>query len=129
MAEVTVISTDKSILSSIKKLLGMTDEYTAFDVDIIIHINTVLSILGDLGFGPTSGFQISDNTQLWTDYIPENPTTNKAKTYVYLKVRMMFDPPTNSSVVDSINRAITELEWRLANPTDPISLTTEVPIV
>lgn len=103
----------ESILDSIKKLLGITKEYTHFDSDLIMHINTVLSILTQLGIGPEKGFSISDNEAKWKDFIGEDPRLESVKSFVHLKVKLLFDPPMSSAVIDSINRMISELEWRL----------------
>jgi hypothetical protein len=105
----------ESILDSIKKLLGVSEEYTQFDNDIIMHINTVFMNLTQIGVGPTAGFLIEDNGAIWTDFVDlENEIQlNAVKTYVYLKVKLLFDPPLSSSVVQSINNMISELEWRL----------------
>lgn len=103
----------ESILTSIKKLLGIAEEYEHFDPDIIMHINTVFMILNQIGVGPSEGFTIEDETSVWTDFIPETTRLEAVKTYVYLKVRLLFDPPLNSTVIESINRTISELEWRL----------------
>lgn len=102
-----------SILNSVKKNLGITEDYTPFDPDIIMHINTVFSILTQLGVGSEDGFSISDETAIWTDFVPNSPKLNLVKSYVYLKVRLLFDPPTNSSVTEATNRMIDELEWRI----------------
>ena len=110
----------ESILTSIKKLLGITEEYEHFDMDIIIHINSVLSILSQLGIGSPEGFIIENKTALWSDFISDNPDLGLVKTYVYFKVRMLFDPPLSSVVKDSINQVIGELEWRLQIKADPI---------
>lgn len=104
----------ESILTSIKKLLGITDEYTHFDTDITIHINTVFLTLAQLGVGPTTGFSITDKSSVWSDFIPQdNPLFEAVKSYVYLRVRLLFDPPQSSAVIECINRSISELEWRL----------------
>ena len=100
------------ILPSIKKLLGINPEYTAFDTDIIIHINTVFTILNQLGVGPKEGFAIVDGLEEWSDYTTK-VNENAVRTFVYLKVRLMFDPPTSSVLMDSINNTLAELEWRL----------------
>lgn len=102
-----------SILTSIKKMLGITEEYTHFDTDIIIHINTVFMTLNQLGVGPSSGFKIEDNGKLWMDYISEDSDLEAVKTYIYLKVKLLFDPPLSSSVIEVMKQSITELEWRL----------------
>ena len=101
-----------SILDSIKKLLGIQPEYRAFDEDLIIHINTVFAVLNQIGIGPQEGFFIVDETTNWDEYMSD---INQAsvRTYVYLKVRLLFDPPGSGILVDSINRMISELEWRL----------------
>lgn len=102
-----------SILTSIKKLLGITEEYTHFDVDIIMHINTVLAILTQMGVGPAEGFSIEDKSATWDDYLSNKLYFEPVKTYIYLKVKLMFDPPLSSAVMESMNRMISELEFRL----------------
>lgn len=102
-----------SILTSIKKLLGITEEYEHFDQDIIIHINSVFMILNQLGVGPSNGFSITDKTAVWSDFISEGTNLESVKSYIYLKVRLLFDPPTTSAVMESMNRMISELEFRL----------------
>lgn len=104
---------DESILNSIKKLLGLSDKYDAFDTDIIIHINTVFITLNQLGIGPNSGFSIRDKSTVWEDYISNSKNLEAVKTYIYLKVRLVFDPPLNASVLESMKQTIAELEWRL----------------
>ena len=103
----------ESILTSIKKLLGITEEYDHFDPDIIMHINSVFMILTQLGVGPSEGFSIEDDTSVWTDFIQDANKIEAAKTYIYLKVKLIFDPPLSSAVIESTNRLINELEWRL----------------
>lgn len=103
----------ESILTSIKKLLGIDDEYTQFDSDLIMHINTVFLNLTQLGVGPSEGFMIEDDAAIWEDFIGDSTQLQAVKTYVYLKVKLLFDPPLSSSVIDSMNRMISELEWRL----------------
>ena len=103
----------ESILISIKKLLGITEEYDQFDPDIIMHINSVFMILTQLGVGPAEGFSIEDDTALWTDFIQDIKKLESVKTYIYLKVKLAFDPPLSSAVIESMNRLINELEWRL----------------
>ena len=102
-----------SILTSIKKLLGIEEEYTQFDSDIIMHINTVFLNLTQLGVGPAEGFLIEDDSATWDDFIGDSNQLQAVKTYVYLKVKLLFDPPLSTSVTESINRIISELEWRL----------------
>lgn len=102
-----------SILTSIKKLLGISEDVDNFDTDIIIHINSVLMILNQLGVGPAEGFSIYDKTAKWIDFIPNDSSIEAVKSYVYLKVRLMFDPPTSSAAIESINKLIAEYEWRI----------------
>jgi hypothetical protein len=103
-----------SILTTIKKMLGISEEYEHFDIDIITHINSTFSILAQLGVGPDKGFSIHDKTAKWSDYISdEDATSELVKTYVQLKVRMLFDPPSSNAVMESFNRTINELEFRL----------------
>ena len=100
----------ESILTSIKKLLGITEEYDQFDPDIIMHINSVFMILTQLGVGPAEGFSIEDDTAVWTDFIQDVKKLESVKTYIYLKVKLVFDPPLSSAVIESMNRLINELE-------------------
>lgn len=102
-----------SILTSIKKLLGIAEEYEHFDSDLIMHINSVFMVLNQLGVGPAEGFSIADKTETWEDFTQNNLMIQSVKSYVYLKVRLLFDPPSSSAVMESINRQISELEWRL----------------
>ena len=111
----------ESILTSIKKLLGIDEEYTHFDADIIMHINSVLMILTQLGVGPAEGFVIEDDTSTWVDFIPEANAAqlHAIKSYIFMKVKLIFDPPLSSSVIESMNRQIAEFEWRLNVAVDP----------
>ena len=102
-----------NILSSTKKLLGIPTEETAFDSDIIMHINSVFMILNQLGIGPTNGFTISDAYALWSDFIPDGQNLELVKSYMYMKVRLMFDPPSSSAVLSAMEKSISEFEWRL----------------
>lgn len=108
----TLPGSSESILTSIKKLLGIGEEYEHFDLDIIIHINSVLMILTQLGVGPKDGFSIRDSSSVWTDFITTDQL-EAVKSYVFLKVRLLFDPPQSSAAIESINRLISEFEWRL----------------
>lgn len=104
----------ESILTSIKKLLGISEEYTQFDTDIIIHINSVFMALNQLGVGPSEGFYIEDALTEWTDYISDPAKLQAVKTYMYLKVRLLFDPSSLGSATLAVyERQIMELEWRL----------------
>lgn len=104
---------DDSILQTIKKLIGITEEYTPFDMNIIIHINTAFMILNQLGVGPKDGFCISDETTTWNEYDAGLVNIGTIKTYVYLRVRLLFDPPSSSTINEIINKQILELEYRL----------------
>lgn len=110
----------ESILTSIKKLLGIAEEYEHFDADLIMHINSAFSILTQLGVGPSEGFSIEDEVAVWTDFIPEKSKIEFVKSYVHLKVKLLFDPPLSSAVIESMNRMISELEWRILVAVDPI---------
>lgn len=102
-----------SILTSIKKLLGVSEEYTHFDPDIIMHINSVFMILTQMGVGPANGFRIEDETAKWTDFITDEDKLEGVKSYIHLKVKLLFDPPLSGAVKESTNQLISELEWRL----------------
>jgi len=103
----------ESILTSIKKLLGITEEQEYFDDDLIIHINTVFMILNQLGVGPSECFSIEDKLATWSDFLTDSTDYNAVKSYMHMKVRLLFDPPLSSAVIESMNRMIAELEWRL----------------
>lgn len=103
----------ESILSSTKKMLGLDESYTAFDPEILIHINTAFSNLNQLGIGPAEGFMIEDKEPTWDAFLGEDLRFNSAKTFMYLKVRMYFDPPATSFTQTAMERQIQELEWRL----------------
>lgn len=104
----------ESILTSIKKLLGIEEDYYDFDADLIMHINSVLSILTQIGVGPSEGFIIEDDSATWSDFLSDTELVNLAavKSYIHLKVKLLFDMPS-SSVADQTNKLISELEWRL----------------
>ena len=103
----------ESILTSIKKLLGITEEYEHFDADIIMHINSVFMILTQLGVGPPEGFRIESETTTWSDFLGDSTEYESVKTYMHHKFKLRFDPPASSTVTESMNRIISELEWRL----------------
>lgn len=112
----------ESILTSIKKMLGITEEYEHFDADLIMHINSVFMILNQLGVGPSSGFAIQGKDETWTDFISENHKLELVKSYMHLKVKLLFDPPLGSAVIEVMNRQISEFEWRLNVAVDPEEL-------
>ena len=103
----------ESILTSIKKLLGIEEDYKQFDTDIIIHINTVIMGLTQIGVGPEEGFAITDEYSTWEDFIGDKPYLNSVKSYMYLRVRSLFDPPLSSAALDSMKKLADEFEWRL----------------
>lgn len=104
---------EQSILISTKKILGIAEDYEVFDLDIITHINTAFSTLTQLGVGPTEGFMISDAEAVWTDFVDDDLQYNSVKSYVFLKVRQLFDPPSTSYLISAVEKQIQELEWRL----------------
>jgi hypothetical protein len=103
----------ESILLSIKKLLGIADDYNHFDQDIIMHINSVFMVLTQIGIGPAEGFSITGESATWSDFVEEHTKIEAIRSYMYLKVRLLFDPPTNSAVIESMNNMIKEYEFRL----------------
>lgn len=105
--------TVESILTSIKLLLGITEDYEHFDNQIVAHINSVLMILTQLGVGPPDGFIVKDKSDTWNEFIPDGKNLELVKSYVHLKVKLLFDPPSSSVVMESTNRMINEFEWRL----------------
>ena len=103
-----------SILTSVKRANGgIIESDTAFDPELIMHINTVLSKLTQLGVGPESGFQITDASATWEDFIGSDSRLNMVQSYVAMSVRMIFDPPTVGAVAEAYRNTIAELEWRL----------------
>lgn len=109
----------ESVLDTLKKVLGFDSEYEAFDMDIIMHANSVFSTLNQLGVGTPKTFAIQDNTALWSEFLGDNDDINDVKSYMYLRLRLIFDPPAVSSVLASYERMITEFEWRLNVKSDP----------
>ena len=103
----------ESILTSIKLLLGIKEEYEYFDDQLIMHINSVFFILTQLGVGPSEGFSIEDKFATWNDFLPNEQNIEAVKSYMHLKVKLLFDPPMSSAVLESINHLISELEFRL----------------
>ena len=105
---------EDSILTSTKKILGITSDYSVFDLDVITHVNSAFSTLTQLGVGPAIGFMIEDESSKWEDFVGDNmKMLNMVKTYVYLKVRYLFDPPTTSFHLTAVQEQIAEHEWRL----------------
>ena len=112
-----------SILTSVKKLLGIAEEYKQFDPDIIMFINSAFSVLTQLGVGSEDGYSIISDEETWDDYLSANEIEagqlEMVKTYVYLKTRVAFDPPSSSFVLDAFNKQVSELEWRINVAVDP----------
>jgi hypothetical protein len=104
---------NESILTSTKKILGLAEDYTVFDADVITHINSAFSTLQQLGIGPVEGFAIADDQAEWADFLSTDIRLNSVKTYIYLRVRLVFDPPATSFTITAIQEQIREIEWRL----------------
>ena len=107
---------NESILISVKGSLGIPENYEYFDQQILFHLNSVMAILPQIGVGPPEGFIVEDETATWGDLIGDTPDKNKflyVKSYVYLRVRLLFDPPSSSSAIDAMERQLRELEWRI----------------
>lgn len=109
----------ESILTSVKKMLGIEEEYVHFDPDIVMHINSAFNTLQQLGVGPADGFVITDKTQSWGDFESDAKRIQMMKTYVYLKVRTTFDPPATSTIMEAFKEQMREMEWRLNVAVDP----------
>ena len=118
-----------SILDGTKKSLGIDKEYKAFDHDIQTHINAVFATLTQLGVGPSEGFLVQDEFAEWGDFLGTDPRLNNVQTYVYLRVRLLFDPPPNSFTISAIQEQIKEMEWRLVEQTAPPVIFTDEPLV
>lgn len=103
----------ESILNTIKKMLGIELDCTDFDLELIPHINSVLMAVMQLGVGPSTGLMILDDKNMWTELLGDRKDLESVKTYIYLKTRLLFDPPTNAYLVEALERQATELEWRI----------------
>lgn len=111
---------EESILNTIKKMLGPDPEYEVFDTDLVVHINTALSTLTQLGVGPAKGFRITGSTETWSDFIGSGVVDlESVKTYIYCKVKMIFDPPSSSFVMKAMQDTCDEIGWRLNVAVDP----------
>lgn len=109
-----------SILNSVKKDLNVSLDDDFFDPELIMHINSVFSILAQLGVGPKSGFSISDDKAVWSDFLGDNVLLNIVKSYVPKKVKLVFDPPNTGPLSEALNKTLSELEWRIMVIADPI---------
>ena len=110
-----------SILNTVKKYLGIVEEYRHFDQDIVMHINGIFMILNQLGIGPSTGFSIEDETTTWSDFT-DTTFIEAVRPYVCMRVRLLFDPPTSSFVLSSLENQIKEYEWRLNVMVDPSTM-------
>lgn len=104
---------EESILNTIKQMLGIEKDYNVFDVDVIVGINSAFYTLRQLGVGPREGYTVTGADETWLDFLDDQSLLSEVKTYTYLKTRLQFDPPTNSFLTQSIEKQITEAEWRL----------------
>lgn len=114
------VNVSESILLSVKKMLGLDKDYDVFDPELIIHINTVFGTLHQLGVGPEEQFRITGDSEIWSEFDTEGEQVDEVKTYVYLRVRLLFDPPSSSFVLSSFKEQLQELEWRLNVKADEI---------
>lgn len=103
-----------SILTSIKKNLGLEESYTAYDFEVITGINTAFATLNQLGVGPEQGFQIEDAVPTWNDFLGSNSKYNMVKSYVQLRVRLLFDPPQTSYLIKAFQEEVEQFEWRIS---------------
>jgi hypothetical protein len=114
-----------SILGTIKQMLGVDSADTAFDTEIIVHINSSLMTLTQIGVGPSDGFFITGETETWEQFLSGIFVKMEAvKTYIYIKVRLIFDPPSTAAVMDAMARSASEFEWRLAVQATPTPVPT-----
>lgn len=109
---------ENSILNDVKKMLGIDSSYTHFDLDLIILINSALATLAQLGVGPVEGLAITSNNEVWSDFVDEAMNLEMVKEYIYLKVKLIFDPPASGSVIEAYRNEISELEWRINSQVD-----------
>lgn len=110
----------ESILGSIKQMLGISQDETNFDSELMLHINGALMIINQLGVGPSAGFIVLGKTQTWSEFLADRKDLELVKTAVYLRVRLMFDPPQNSFLVSSIQKQIEEFDWRITATAAPV---------
>jgi hypothetical protein len=126
LPDTTEPTVKESILQSTKKLLGLAAEYDVFDIDIITHMNTAFSTLYQAGVGVPEGFVVEDKNDTWAAFIGNKMHIQDVKTYVYLRVKMLFDPPTSSFALTAIEKQLDELLWRL-NVADDFSVVVTTP--
>ena len=112
---------EESILKTIKQLIGCPDDFEQFDLDLIVHINSAFATLTQLGVGPKEGYRITGADNEWSEFEDDIQKLSLIKDYVYIKTRLLFDPPTSGSLMDSLKEQLKEMEWRLYMLYDPIS--------
>ena len=112
---------EESILKTIKQLIGCPDDFEQFDLDLIVHINSAFATLTHLGVGPKEGYRITGAGNAWSEFEDDAQKLSLIKDYVYIKTRLLFDPPTSGSLMDSLKEQLKEMEWRLYMLYDPIS--------
>lgn len=112
-----------SILDGIKRICSVDPSYTVFDDQFVLHINSVFMVLNQLGIGPDAGFMIEDNSTTWDAFVGTDNNLNSVKTYMGLRVRMLFDPPQNSFVINAMNEQLQMFEWRLNTKREGVSWT------
>lgn len=103
----------QSILTSVKQALGITEEYDVFDSIIMMHINSVFMVLHQLGVGPLEGFRVESKSNTWDEFVDDEQNLDAVRSYMYLKVKHLFDPPTGGAVMESNKQLLNELEFRL----------------
>lgn len=109
---------NESILTSIKKLLGIDEDLTAFDADVMMNINSAINVLTQNGVGPSEGFKIESKDETWSDFFDDDLLLQMVKTYVYIKVRLIFDPPQASAVIACYEEQANETLWRILTIVD-----------
>ena len=112
---------EESILKTIKQLIGCPDDFEQFDLDLIVHINSAFATLTQLGVGPKEGYRITGADNEWSEFEDDIQKLSLIKDYVYIKTRLLFDPPISGSLMDSLKEQLKEMEWRLYMLYDPIS--------
>lgn len=113
---------EESILKTIKQLIGCPDGFEQFDLDLTIHINSAFATLTQLGVGPKEGYRITGPDNVWSEFEEDAQKSNLIKDYVYIKTRLLFDPPTSSALMDSLKEQLKEMEWRLYIMYYPVSV-------
>ena len=116
-----------SILDSIKQLLGIDAADTNFDKELIMHINGALMVMNQLGVGPNTGYSITSKDNTWDEFLLGRTDLDAVKTDIYLRVRLMFDPPQNSFLVSALEKQIQEYDWRITVNTAPVTILPEIP--